>query len=95
MRDLELEVKQLIVEALCLTHVKAEDILTDEPLFVDGLGLDSIDALELGLAIKKKFKVAFENQDQNMTSYFSSVKSLANYIRSQSGVFGVDSLSIN
>lgn len=86
MNDLELEIKKLIVEALCLSHVKPENIVSDEPLFVEGLGLDSIDALELGLAIKKKFNVAFEIQDQNVSSYFSSVKSLASYISTKGGL---------
>lgn len=51
--ELQLELKALIVSALGLEDIKPEDIETDAPLFVDGLGLDSIDALELGLAIKR------------------------------------------
>lgn len=55
--ELQLELKALIVSALGLEDIKPEDIETDAPLFVDGLGLDSIDALELGLAIKKKYGI--------------------------------------
>ncbi|WP_288989554.1 phosphopantetheine-binding protein, partial [uncultured Cobetia sp.] len=47
---LELELKQLIIDTLELEDITPDDIVADEPLFVDGLGLDSIDALELGLA---------------------------------------------
>ena len=55
--ELQIELKALIVSALGLEDIKPEDIETDAPLFVDGLGLDSIDALELGLAIKKKYGI--------------------------------------
>ena len=52
MNNLENEVKALIIEALNLEDMTPEDIETDAPLFGEGLGLDSIDALELGLAVK-------------------------------------------
>ena len=51
------ELQHLIVESLALEDVQPEDIDPDEPLFGEGLGLDSIDALELGLALKKRFGV--------------------------------------
>ncbi len=54
MKELINQVKQLIIETLELEDIEPEDIADDEALFVDGLGLDSIDALELGVAIKKK-----------------------------------------
>lgn len=53
MEQLHNDIKQLIINALNLEDLTVEDIETDAPLFGDGLGLDSIDALELGLAIKK------------------------------------------
>lgn len=53
MEALHNEIKLLIIEALNLEDISVDDIETDAPLFGDGLGLDSIDALELGLAIKK------------------------------------------
>ncbi len=53
MKELINQVKQLIIETLELEDIEPEDIADDEALFVDGLGLDSIDALELGVAIKK------------------------------------------
>ena len=58
MNNLENEVKALIIEALNLEDMTPEDIETDAPLFGEGLGLDSIDALELGLAVKKRFGVS-------------------------------------
>ena len=47
--------KELIIEALDLEDITPDDIINDEALFVEGLGLDSIDALELGLAVRKKY----------------------------------------
>lgn len=81
--DLELELKQLIVEALALDDVTPEEIVTDAPLFVEGLGLDSIDALELALAIHKKYGVRTAPDDERNREIFHSVKSLAEFIRTQ------------
>ncbi len=78
---LELEIKQLIVRALDLEDVTPEDIDTNSPLFNDGLGLDSIDALELGIAIKKKYNVSFSAEDSENRKYFASVASLASFVR--------------
>ena len=55
--ELVLQMKKMIVEALNLEDISPEDIETEAPLFGDGLGLDSIDALELGLALKNTFGV--------------------------------------
>jgi acyl carrier protein len=82
MDSLELEIKQLIVSALDLEDFDPEDIITDSPLFNDGLGLDSIDALELGIAIKKKYNVSFSAEDSENRKYFASVAALASFIRS-------------
>ena len=51
--ELELEVKKLIIDSLSLEDIDPEDMDSEEPLFGDGLGLDSIDALELGIALQK------------------------------------------
>ena len=74
--ELQLELKALIVSALGLEDIKPEDIETDAPLFVDGLGLDSIDALELGLAIK--ITMSAENEENK--KHFASVAALADFI---------------
>ncbi|WP_434358632.1 phosphopantetheine-binding protein [Parasalinivibrio latis] len=80
MDTLHNEIKQLIIEALNLEDLTAEDIETDAPLFGDGLGLDSIDALELGLAIKKTYNVVIDADDSNTRQHFASVANLAKFI---------------
>lgn len=77
---LEQEIKELIISALDLEDITADDIDTNVPLFVTGLGLDSIDALELGMALKKKYDVNFKADKDANKEYFKSVASLAEYI---------------
>ncbi|MCH1931064.1 phosphopantetheine-binding protein [Shewanella sp. A25] len=77
------EIKQLIIDCLDLEDVSIDDIDTEAPLFGEGLGLDSIDALELGLAIKKKFDVKIEANSEATKAHFHSVASLASFIESQ------------
>ncbi|MGD8112766.1 phosphopantetheine-binding protein [Vibrio sp. TRT 21S02] len=84
MEVLHNDIKQLIIDALNLEDISIEDIETEAPLFGDGLGLDSIDALELGLAIKKKFNIVIDADDANTREHFASVANLAKYISSQS-----------
>ncbi|QGM79970.1 phosphopantetheine-binding protein [Otariodibacter oris] len=82
--ELELQLKQLIIDSLALEDINVEDIYTDAPLFGDdGLGLDSVDALELGLAIQKRFGLQLDSQQQNLREHFESVATLATFIRSQ------------
>lgn len=83
--NLEERLKKLIVETLALEDVKPEEIDTEAPLFVEGLGLDSIDALELALAIHEEFGVKTSAEDEKNREYFFSVKSLAAFVRSQEG----------
>ncbi|ADT86699.1 acyl carrier protein [Vibrio sp. Vb2880] len=83
METLHNEIKQLIIDALNLEDISIDDIDTEAPLFGDGLGLDSIDALELGLAIKKKYNIVIDADDTNTRQHFSSVANLAQYISSQ------------
>jgi acyl carrier protein len=84
-QSLEDQLKHLIVDALALEDVEASEIKTDEPLFVDGLGLDSIDALELALAIQEKFGVATSPDDERNREIFYSVKTLAEFVRGVTG----------
>lgn len=79
-QNLERELKELIVDALMLEDMDAQDIDSDEPLFVEGLGLDSIDALELAMAIDKKYGVRIKADDEQNKAIFSNVKSLAAYV---------------
>ncbi|MCW8344841.1 phosphopantetheine-binding protein [Vibrio sp. ZSDZ65] len=83
MEALQNQIKQLIIDALNLEDITVDDIETDAPLFGEGLGLDSIDALELGLAIKKTFNIVIDADDTNTREHFASVANLANYISSQ------------
>ena len=73
-------VKSLIVEALMLEDVRPSDIDEDAPLFGEGLGLDSIDALELAIAIDKRFGVKIEAEDERNRETFRSVANLASHI---------------
>lgn len=83
MLDLETEIKALIVESLNLEDIQPDEIDSDAPLFGDGLGLDSIDALELGLALRKKFDIVLNSDDDQTRESFRSVSSLANFIKAQ------------
>ncbi|MGQ4277276.1 phosphopantetheine-binding protein [Pseudidiomarina sp. E22-M8] len=88
MENLKQDIKQLIIESLDLEDVSPADIQADAPLFSDednGLGLDSIDALELGLAIKKKFDVKLDANSAETKAHFYSVNSLAEFIVNQRG----------
>lgn len=85
MDNLHEEVKNLIIEALALEDITPADINADEALFGDGLGLDSIDALELGVALKQKYQITIKGEDENaVKKHFFSVATLADYIRAQS-----------
>lgn len=83
MENLHNMIKQLILDALNLEDLSLEDIDTDAPLFGEGLGLDSIDALELGLAIKKQFNIVIDADDADTHQHFASVSNLAKYISTQ------------
>ena len=82
-QTIEDRLKHLIIDTLMLEDVTAEEIETDAPLFGDGLGLDSIDALELALAIHKEFGVRTEEDDERNRDIFHSVKSLAEFVRTE------------
>jgi acyl carrier protein len=74
---LEPEVKQLIIDVLQLEDMTPDDIDSDEPLFVDGLGLDSIDALEIGVALQKRYGITLSAESQDTRRHFASVRALA------------------
>jgi acyl carrier protein len=78
------ELKQLIIESLDLEDISPDDIDEDTPLFTDdGLGLDSIDALELGVALRKKYHLQLVKGDSQVREHFRSLRTLAEYINSQ------------
>lgn len=80
MQTLETEIKQLIIDALALEDISVNDINNEAPLFGDGLGLDSIDALELGLAIKKKYGITLTANSEDNKKHFASVAALAAFV---------------
>jgi len=82
---LEAEIKELIVESLALEDVSPEEIETGAPLFVEGLGLDSIDALELAMALEERYGVTIEDDPEENQRIFASVESLAGFVRARRG----------
>ena len=84
--DLETEIKLVIIQSLLLEDVTCADIESDAPLFVDGLGLDSIDALELAMALEEHFGVMIDEDPDVNREIFASVKRLATFVVSQRGI---------
>jgi acyl carrier protein len=80
---LEADLKKLIVEALVLEDIAPEEIETTAPLFVEGLGLDSIDALELAMALEERYGVKIEDDPEENRRIFASVRSLADFVTAQ------------
>ena len=81
--ELEKQIKELIIEALELEDITPNDIQDEDPLFNDGLGLDSIDALELGMALKKQYNLTLSKNKEENKKYFYSVKTIADFVRTQ------------
>jgi acyl carrier protein len=72
----------LIIEAAGLEDLQALDIDPEAPLFITGLGLDSIDALEIGLALRRRYGVTFPSDSNDVRRHFESVRSLAAFVAS-------------
>jgi len=83
MTDLNRELKSLIIEALGLEDVTVDDIGDDQTLFGDGLGLDSVDALELGLAIQKRYGIRIDAEAKDTRTHFANVNALAAFVAAQ------------
>lgn len=79
MEELILQLKQQIIEALNLEEMEPEEIETDAPLFGNGLGLDSIDALELIVLLEKNYGIKLKNPAEGK-EIFKSVKCIAEYV---------------
>lgn len=85
MSDLKTRIKEVIIESLELEDITPADIVDSAPIFGkndagEGLGLDSIDALELGIAVKENFGVTFSTVKEETKKHFTSVDALAAYI---------------
>lgn len=76
MEALEQELKELIIATLNLEDITPDDIDSQEPLFIEGLGLDSIDALELGIALQKRYGIKLDTESETTRQYFSKITSL-------------------
>ena len=80
MNETEQAIKELIIEALNLEDLGTDDIDSEAPLFGEGLGLDSIDALELGVAIRRKYGVNLDIDSEEIREHFASVANLARFV---------------
>ena len=84
--ELEEGIRQVILSSVEGDGLTAADLPSDAPLFGDGVGLDSIDALEIGAALRKKYQVKFKaNSDENRV-HFRTIASLADFIAAQAGI---------
>jgi acyl carrier protein len=79
-QELRAALKQLIIDTLKIEDITADDIEDEAPLFREGLGLDSIDALELVVALEKHFEIIIENEDVGKRA-FASVAALAGFVQ--------------
>jgi len=77
---LEKELKDLLIETLVLEDITPEEIDSTEPLFLDGLGLDSIDALEIAMVLEQHYDVIIGENDEENRTHFASIRSLANFV---------------
>lgn len=82
MSNLHAELKQMIIDVLDLEDIEVDEIIDDEPLFVEGLGLDSIDALEIGLALQKRYGIKLKADSQDTRQHFASLNALAALVES-------------
>lgn len=76
------EIKVMIIETLDLEEISPADIVATEALFGEGLGLDSIDALELGLALQKKYGLKVDASATDLQEHFFSVNTLVDFVTS-------------
>ena len=83
MLQLEQEIKELIISSLALEDITPQDIDSAAPLFVDGLGLDSIDVLEISLVVSKKYGFQLKSDNEDNLRIFSSLRALTTHIASQ------------
>ncbi|MDQ6646064.1 MAG: phosphopantetheine-binding protein [Pseudomonadota bacterium] len=83
---LEQEVAQLIIDTLNLEHLTAAEIPVQQALFGEGLGLDSVDALELALALQTHYAIRIDSDVKESRKHFATVASLAAFVQGQRSV---------
>ncbi|WP_122614407.1 phosphopantetheine-binding protein [Pseudomonas viridiflava] len=86
MSDLHLDIKVLIIDALGLEDITPQDIGDDQTLFGEGLGLDSVDALVLGLAIQKRYGIKIDADAKDTRNHFANVDSLVAFVSARQPV---------
>jgi acyl carrier protein len=84
--ELEEEIRQIILSSVEVDGLTAEDIQSDKPLFGEGVGLDSIDALEIGAALRKKYQIKFKANSEENREHFKSVATLADFIAENANI---------
>ncbi|HHH38624.1 MAG TPA: acyl carrier protein [Sedimenticola sp.] len=77
------ELKRMLIEGLHLEDVTPDDIDPEAPLFGDGLGLDSIDALEIGVMLDRRYGIKITSDDKRNPQIFASLASLADFVAAQ------------
>lgn len=81
--QLTADIKAMIVEVLALEDIHPDEIETDAPLFIEGLGLDSIDALELAMGLEEKYGVIITDDPERNEKIFASVGALADLVAAE------------
>ena len=83
--ELEEQIRQVVLSSVEVDGLTAADLKPDVPLFGEGVGLDSIDALEIGAALRKKFQVKFKANAAENREHFRTIASLATFIAANLG----------
>ena len=84
--ELEEEIRQVVLASVEVDGLTAADLPGDVPLFGEGVGLDSIDALEIGAALRRKFQVKFKAKAEENREHFRTIASLASFIAANAGI---------
>ena len=86
LESLEAELKDLIINVLVLEDITPEEIGSSYPLFVEGLGLDSIDALEIAMAVEEKYGITISEDAEKVREYFACIHNLAAFVSAKRGL---------
>lgn len=84
--ELENEIRQVILSSVEVEGLSTADLPADAALFGDDVGLDSIDALEIGAALRKKYQIKFKANSAENREHFKSIASLASFVAANAGI---------